>query len=129
MALAEREAGSAAQHEVAERLFRAHFAEGLDISDRQVLQSIGEAAGLEADAVRRALESEDALRDVQAEIAHAQRQGITAVPTFVFDGKYAVQGAQPTSTFLQVLEQVRLEAQTEASAEGAESCADGACAI
>ena len=126
MALAERVGGAAVQQEVAEGLFRAHFSEGLDIADRAVLESIGTAAGLEAEAVQRELASDDALRAVQAEIAIAQRLGITAVPTFVFDGRYAVQGAQPTSTFVQVLEQVRAETSGEGEAE---SCADGACVV
>lgn len=64
---------------------------------------------------------------MKEEIAQAQRLGITAVPTFVIDGRYAVQGAQPASAFLQVLEQVAGEAKV-AEAGGGERCAGGSCA-
>ena len=57
--------------------------------------------------------------------------GIKAVPTFVFEGKYAVQGAQEASTFLRVLEQVAAEtAATPVPAGNADdACADGSCAV
>ena len=60
---------------------------------------------------------------------------LVAVPTFVFEGQWAVQGAQSASAFLQVLEEVtERTAGAEASANGeadeaVENCADGSCAI
>jgi predicted DsbA family dithiol-disulfide isomerase len=74
------------------------------------------------------LASDEGRDEVRSEIAAAQRLGITAVPTFVFEGKYAVQGAQPTSTFLQALETVARETGARTAGEGG-SCADGACAV
>jgi len=47
---------------------------------------------------------------VQALIERAQRLGIRAVPTFVFDDESAVQGAQPADTFRRVLDDVMEEA-------------------
>ena len=71
--------------------------------------------------------------EVQDEIAHAQRLGIRAVPTFVFDGRTAVQGAQPTSAFLQVLEELgrdaALDAADAADETSPDACADGSCAV
>jgi hypothetical protein len=58
--------------------------------------------------------------------------GIQAVPTFVFDGRYGVSGAQPASAFMQVLERVWEETVGAAAAEGNSGdadCADGSCAV
>jgi predicted DsbA family dithiol-disulfide isomerase len=73
---------------------------------------------------------------VREEIAHARALGITSVPTFVFEGTWAVSGAQEASTFLRVLEQVAAETGASeigdtVSAEGGnvDACADGTCAV
>jgi predicted DsbA family dithiol-disulfide isomerase len=130
MRLAEREGGPELQRRVASGLFEAHFSRGLDVGDTDVLAGIGAAAGLDADRVRAHLASDEGTAEVRAEIDGARRLGVTAVPTFVFDGRYAVQGAQPASTFLQVLEELAREAGEEPGGAGSEdSCADGACAV
>jgi len=49
---------------------------------------------------------------VQALIERAQRLGIRAVPTFVFNGESAVQGAQPADTFRRVLDEGMADATT-----------------
>lgn len=127
--LAEREYGAAAQRALAEKLFEAHFSLGADVADADTLADLAVAAGLERARVEAYLASGEGLREVQDEIAHAQRLGVRAVPTFVFDGKYAVQGAQPTSAFLQVLEEVHHEAAGATPADAADACADGSCAV
>ena len=49
----------------------------------------------------------DRYRDaVSADIDQARAYGAGGVPFFVFEGAYAVSGAQPTEVFGQVLEQV-----------------------
>lgn len=129
MRLAEREHGPETQREVAVKLFEAHFSEGRDVGDPEVLAEIAAGAGLDARRTREYLASEEGTREVKEEIAGAQQLGITAVPTFVFEGKYAVQGAQPTSTFLQALETVAREAGEDGGGQADGSCADGACGI
>ena len=108
--LAEREYGAAVQHEVADRLFAAHFTDGVDIANREELVAVAVAAGMERERVSVFLASDEAKDAVKAEIRAAQELGITAVPTFIFDGQYAVQSGQPAPIFLQVLEQVAAEA-------------------
>lgn len=129
MRLAETEYGAEVQRAVAERLFQAYFSGGADVGDVSVLAEIGTKAGMDAERVRAYLASDEGTTEVRREIGDARRLGITAVPTFVFDGKYAVQGAQPPSAFLQALETVAAEAAPAASAASADDCADGACAI
>jgi predicted DsbA family dithiol-disulfide isomerase len=128
--LAEQEHGPEAQRAVAEGLFEAHFSSGGDVGDPSVLAEIAAAAGMDGARVREYLASDEGTREVRQEIEQAQRLGITAVPTFVFEGKYAVQGAQPTSAFLGALETVARELADADGGEAAEeSCAGGACGI
>ena len=92
-----------------ERLFKAHFVEGADLSDQATLQRMGEEAGLTAQDVA-ALWADDAFGDaVRADILEAQRIGVRGVPFFVLDGKYAVSGAQAEEHFLGALQQAWAE--------------------
>ena len=105
----EREGGGESQRAAAERLFAAHFAEGADIADPEVLVAVAAEVGLDPERVRVQLASGEGRAEVREEIAAAQGMGITAVPTFVFDGRWAVQGAQPSETFLRALRTVATE--------------------
>jgi predicted DsbA family dithiol-disulfide isomerase len=125
--LAEREHGPAVQRDLAARLFRAHFTDGRDVGDREVLAEIAADAGMDAGRVADFLASAEGTREVRDEIAEARQLGIGAVPTFVFEGKYAVEGAQPTSTFLQALEAVERELGQSPETAGDAACADGSC--
>jgi predicted DsbA family dithiol-disulfide isomerase len=91
---------------VAEALHKAHFTDGLDIGSPAVLTSIAASAGLNPDVVRAFLDSSAGVDEVRAEIRSAQQLGISSVPTFVFDGKYAVSGAQESDLLLETMEEV-----------------------
>lgn len=133
--LAEHEYGAAVQRDVARRLFAAHFSDGRDVGDVETLAAIASEAGMDVAPVRADLADDTNDRELRDAIASARRMGITAVPTFVFDGKYAVQGAQPTSVFLQALETVARERaeqvaeRTDGEDDANGVCADGACAV
>ena len=120
------------QRALADQLFEAHFTRGLNVADHTVLADLAEAVGLDRDDALVYLGVGDGEDEVRAEIAEAQRLGIRAVPTFVFDGRFAVQGAQPASAFLQALEEAWAERRPDpapsAEAPDADGCADGACA-
>lgn len=125
--LAGREYGSLVQQALNEKLLEAHFSEGADVGDPDVLERLAAGAGMDGGRVRGYLVGGEGGREVRDEIARAQRLGITAVPTFVIDGRYAVQGAQPASAFLQVLEQVAGQAKEAGAGAAGERCADGSC--
>ena len=108
--LAEREDGPVVQRELMRRLFRAHFSEGRNIGDPRVLAQIAADVGMDTDAARNFLETDQGTREVREGIAEAQRIGVSAVPTYVFDDRYVVEGAQPTELFLQALTTVAGEA-------------------
>ncbi|WP_037600855.1 DsbA family oxidoreductase [Streptacidiphilus rugosus] len=104
--LAEREYGAAVQTELKERLLAAHFSDGVDIADFAALTDVAVASGMDRARVDSFLPSAEGVAETQRELEHARAIGVSAVPTFVFDGKYAVQGAQETETFLAALRQV-----------------------
>ncbi len=86
--------GGDTQSEVASLLFKANFEEGRNIGDHAVLLDIAAEAGLDR-AVITALLASDADKDaVSEEIDMARGMGVTGVPCFIVDSKYAVMGAQ-----------------------------------
>jgi predicted DsbA family dithiol-disulfide isomerase len=88
---------------VGEALFHAHFAEGRNLADPEVLVAAGAAAGLTEARIRDFLAGDEGAAEVRAQVAQAQAMGIRSVPTFVIDGRYAVQGAQPPEVFAEAL--------------------------
>lgn len=126
-----KEYGAEIQRDVARKLFEAYFTEGENVGDVDVLTRIGVSAGIDEAWLSEYLASDEGRDDVLSQITRAQQIGVQAVPTFVFNGKSAVQGAQPTSAFMQVLEEIRQEdaAREEEVAANGEACVDGVCEV
>jgi|SRR6056297_1890180 len=91
------------QHDVKERLLQAYFTDGLDVGDPDVLADCAADVGAERDDVAAFLASDDGVAQVEAELRTAHDNGITAVPTYVINGRWAIPGAQEPETFTQVL--------------------------
>lgn len=137
--LAVREYGPAVQRALAEKLFEAYFTRGEDVSDPELLASLAEEVGIDRERATAYLASDEGREETQAEIDRARALGITGVPTFVFEGRWAVSGAQPASAFLQVLEQIAAETgregggagtgDTDSPADPDAACADGRCDV
>ncbi|MGJ4729359.1 DsbA family oxidoreductase [Luteimonas sp. SDU101] len=106
---------------VGEALFHAHFAEGRNLADREVLAAAGAAGGLSEARVRALLDGDEGEAEVRAAVAQAQAMGIRSVPTFVIDGRHVVQGAQPPELFAQALRRAGAAAPSQA-APGDEDC-------
>jgi predicted DsbA family dithiol-disulfide isomerase len=94
------------QSEVTERLMRAYFQEGCDIGDVDELVRLGVEVGLEANDARNTIVLRTGQDSVIAAERHAAALGITGVPTFIFDGRYTMSGAQEVPTLVRVLDQV-----------------------
>jgi predicted DsbA family dithiol-disulfide isomerase len=92
---------------VGDALFHAHFAEGQNLADPEVLVAAGLAGGLAETRIRALLAGDEGEAEVRAQVSQAQAMGIRSVPTFIIDGRLAVQGAQPPEAFAQALLQVR----------------------
>lgn len=87
-----------------EALYRAHFEALEDISDIDTLVRIGSECGLDPTALREVLETRRYRESVDEAINWAQEIGVTAVPTFILDGRHGIVGAQDLSVFERVLE-------------------------
>ena len=94
------------QTAVQERLFRAYFAEGEDMSDPETLARLGTEAGLDAAEVRAALADEAYGDAVESDITRARMLGVTGVPFFLIEQKYGISGAQSAEAFAGAFEQV-----------------------
>ncbi|EWM66772.1 MULTISPECIES: DsbA family protein [Micromonospora] len=99
--------------EMVERLYRAHFHDGIDVGSIDALVTLAGEAGLDETEAREYLESNLGRREVAADLSAAHQLGVSSVPTFVLAGKYAVTGAQEPETLLAALREV---AQREAAA-------------
>ena len=100
---AEQPENDLSQEAMKERLLRAYFMEGAHIGSVDALVDCAVDVGADADEARSFLESGDGATEVQAELDHARDNGITAVPTYVFNDEWAVPGAQDPETFTKVL--------------------------
>jgi len=90
-------------NEAEERLFKAFFIEGKNIADTETLVQLGKDFGLDESEIKAILEDEKYKYEIAQDIQEAQNIGVTGVPFFVFDRKYAVSGAQPAEAFLETL--------------------------
>jgi predicted DsbA family dithiol-disulfide isomerase len=88
-------AGEQMQQAVAEELLAAYWGRGTDIGARETLEELAGAAGMPAARVAAALDGDEIAAVVRAEERRAAELGIRAVPTFVFDERFGVSGAQP----------------------------------
>lgn len=99
----------AAQHglegEAVERLFRAHFTEGLPIGNPETLTTLLTGIGVPEEAVREVLEGDRFAGQVREEEALAARFGAQGVPFYVLDRRYAMSGAQPREVFAAALKE------------------------
>ena len=87
-------------------VFHKVYAEGLDPAKWGVLRSAAEEAGLDVNDMQKAVEAGKYTAEVAGQVQWAQRIGVTGVPTYVINDRYAVVGAQPYEVFKNALEQI-----------------------
>ncbi|MBU8880450.1 DsbA family oxidoreductase [Bacillus sp. FJAT-29790] len=120
-----------------EKLLHAYFTESKDLSDQETLADIAETVGIGRQEALNILQDKTAFaNDVRIDEAIAQQYGISGVPYFIINQKYAISGAQPPETFANALQKVWEEESSvpklkDLSVGGAAdaSCTDGSCAI
>lgn len=94
------------QAELKERLMHAYFSEGANVADHATLARLAGEVGLDAEAAAQMLASDEGALEVAEGLARAEELGITAVPTYVFNGAVGVPGAQDPDVFIRVLDRV-----------------------
>ena len=87
-------------------IFRMVYAEGKDPSQWDVLRSAAQEVGLDGEALQKAVESETYKVNVEEQVRWAYQIGVTGVPTYVINDRYAIVGAQPYEAFKSALEQI-----------------------
>lgn len=100
------------QDELCGRLFKAYFTDGLNIADPGVLIQLATEVGLSSSAATQVVEGVGFQNEVNADLNQARAYGITGVPFFVINEKYAISGAQPESIFTEVLNKAWAEPDT-----------------
>jgi predicted DsbA family dithiol-disulfide isomerase len=109
---------------MAERLFRAHFTDGLNVGDGTVLAKLAAEVGV--------TDTGEGAAEVREQLARARGLGISGVPLFLFEGQFAVSGAQPYETMTAAIDEVaeRIgETPIQQLAAPADGCDDGYCAV
>lgn len=91
------------QDELVERLFKAYFLDGEDLTKAETLVRISDEAGMESDLVEHLLGTETDLDKVEAGIQKAQESGVTGVPCFIIDGRFVLAGAEKPETIAAAL--------------------------
>ena len=87
--------GQSVLNKLVERLFKDFFMDGAHIGNHDVLVEAAKHAGMDGAVVAALLATDKDRDEVIEEIAVAQKMGVTGVPCFIVDNKYAVMGAQP----------------------------------
>lgn len=108
--------------------FRAYFVDNEVMADHDVLRRLAAEAGLPETDVERVLASDEYEDAVRADEREAQFSGISAVPFFVIDGKYAMAGCYPTAEMAKVLLKAQEESRADEASQGAVCGPDG-CAL
>lgn len=118
--------------EMEEALFKAHFMDGKNVGDQEELVALVVSLGIDKNEARQALSSDEFNEGIRQDIQEAQNNGISSVPFFVLNGKYAVSGAQPTEVFAEALQQTYKETVSpfkDLSQNGGASCDTDGCSI
>lgn len=100
------------QRALKKALLHAYFTEALDVADHEVLADVAERAGLGRDGAATVLASDEFADHVRAERQEAYANGITAVPTFVVEGEWMLQGAHDTAAWVRALTHMHSELTT-----------------
>jgi predicted DsbA family dithiol-disulfide isomerase len=94
------------QENVIEDVYAAYFEYGEDIGAIETLILIGQQNGMEEGNLREGLINPALHAQIEAEVQHAYKLGISAVPFFVVNNKYGFSGAQPPEVILDFFQQV-----------------------
>ena len=91
---------------LAERLFLAHHVSCENLGDLDVLARIAGESGLDPDATRARLAAGDDEARVRELIAHSVARGVSGVPFFLVDERFAISGAQPAEVLADSLARI-----------------------
>lgn len=92
------------QHDLVGAFMRGYFADGMGVADHADLTAAATGVGLGADEVAAVLGGDAYGEEVRADELRAHQLGVTGVPFFLIEGRYAIPGAQSVERFSQGLD-------------------------
>ncbi|MBD3640041.1 MAG: DsbA family oxidoreductase [Marinobacter sp.] len=92
-------------------LFDAYFGRAENVSDRDVLLSCAENAGLDSAKAAEILDSDQYAEMVRKDEATYQQAGVSAVPAFIINNKYLISGAQEPDSLVRAFEEIAAESE------------------
>lgn len=101
------------QPEVKEAFMKAYFVDRQDLTQENILVELLGKYGWSAEKTLKIINSDVATDEVKEEMNYYRQLGVTGVPYFIFNNKYAVSGAQPAEVFMEILEKVSKEMEVE----------------
>jgi len=93
-------------HDLKQALFAAHFTNGRNISDKEVLADIAAEIGLDRSEAVAVLKDQRFAEEVRQAQQQWRQQGIQSVPSVIFSQKHLVSGAQGVENFKSILQQL-----------------------
>src|SRR5699024_8863073 len=91
-------------------LFQAHFVDGKDIGNKEVLLNIAQDVGLDKTKAKQLLEDPSIYNDdVKMDLQESTEFGIIGIPYFIVNLKYVISAAQHVAAYTQALEKVLKE--------------------
>ena len=100
------EQGESRQLALKHALLGAYFTDGEDVSSADTLVRVAEDSGLDGERAREILSGDEFADAVRTQEQFYQRQGISAVPSVIFNDQHLIQGGQPVELFEQALRQL-----------------------
>jgi len=98
-------------NEVKEELFKAHFIDGKNVGNFNILTEIAQSVGISDTEIQNCLQNNEFENDIQVDIKQAKDNRISGVPFFILDGKYGISGTQPAEFFVNALTQTYNESE------------------
>lgn len=98
--------GFQAQHKIKMALFQAHFSDGRDVSDIEVLTEIAGEAGLDATAAHAALGAGGLANNVRMMEQFWTEHGIQGVPAMIFASEHILIGARGVANYATLLKKL-----------------------
>jgi predicted DsbA family dithiol-disulfide isomerase len=100
------EEGEGRQLALKHALLRAYFTEGEDVSSADTLVKLAVEAGLDSARARQILATDEFAEAVRQQESFYAGQGISAVPSVIFNDRHLIQGGQAVELFEQALRQL-----------------------
>jgi predicted DsbA family dithiol-disulfide isomerase len=92
------------QNEMVEVLFRGYFEQGKDIGQHDILLAAAQEVGLDDAETRAFLAGDEGRQEIAANDVAARQLGISGVPCFIVDRRFAISGAHEPEIFLRALQ-------------------------